>query len=54
MQNNRKAKMSRIRLNQEYRNKIGNRFRVHFEQEDTVEKQNYDNLKADQDRKSVV
>ena len=46
--NNRKAKMSRIRLNQEYRNKIANRMRVHLEQEDTVEKQNYDNLKADQ------
>jgi len=40
--------MSRIRLNQEYRNKIGNRLRVHAEQEDTIEKQNYDNLKADQ------
>ena len=48
MQTNRKAKMSRIRLNQEYRNKIANRMRVHLEQEDTVEKQNYDNLKADQ------
>ena len=35
--NNRKAKMSRIRLNQEYRNKIGNRLRVHAEQEDTIE-----------------
>jgi hypothetical protein len=46
--NNRKEKMSRIRLNQEYRNKIANRMRVHLEQEDTVEKQNYDNLKADQ------
>jgi len=34
--------MSRIRLNQEYRNKIANRMRVHLEQEDTVEKQNYD------------
>ena len=32
--------MSRIRLNQEYRNKIANRMRVHLEQEDTVEKQN--------------
>ena len=31
--------MSRIRLNQEYRNKIGNRLRVHAEQEDTIEKQ---------------
>ena len=40
--------MSRIRLNQEYRNKIANRMRVHIEQEDTIEKQNYDNLKADQ------
>ena len=43
-----RKKMSRIRLNQEYRNKIGNRLRVHAEQEDTIEKQNYDNLKADQ------
>ena len=41
-------KMTRIRLNQEYRNKIANRMRVHLEQEDTIEKQNYDNLKADQ------
>ena len=40
--------MARIRLNQEYRNKIGTRMRVHIEAEDTVEKQNYDNLKADQ------
>jgi len=40
--------MSRIRLNQEYRNKIANRMRVHLEQEDTVEKQTYDNLKGDQ------
>ena len=40
--------MSRIRLNQEYRNKIANRMRVHLEQEDTHEKQNQDNLKADQ------
>ena len=40
--------MSRIRLNQKYRNKIANRMRVHLEQEDTVEKQNYDNLKAQQ------
>ena len=48
MQTNRKDTMTRIRLNQEYRNKIANRMRVHLEQEDTVEKQNYDNLKADQ------
>ena len=40
--------MTRIRLNQEYRNKIANRMRVHLEQEDTHEKQTYDNLKADQ------
>ena len=46
--NNRKAYMSRIRLNQEYRNKIANRIKVHLQQEDTVEKQNYDNLKGDQ------
>ena len=48
MQTNRKAKMSRIRLNQEYRNKIGNRMQVHLQQEPTVEKQKYDDLKADQ------
>ena len=40
--------MTRLRLNQEYRNKIANRMRVHLEQEDTIEKQTYDNLKADQ------
>ena len=40
--------MSRIRLNQEYRNKIANRMRVHLEQEDSHEKQTYDNLKGDQ------
>jgi hypothetical protein len=40
--------MSRIRLNQEYRNKIANRMRVHLEQEDTQEKQKYDELKANQ------
>ena len=40
--------MSRIRLNQEYRNKIGNRLRVYAEQEDTQEKRKYDELKADQ------
>ena len=40
--------MSRIRLNSEYRNKIGNRLRVHAEQEDTQEKRKYDELKADQ------
>ena len=46
--NNRKAKMSRIRLNQEYRNKIANRMRVHLEQENTDEKSKYDGLKAEQ------
>ena len=40
--------MARIRLNQEYRNKIANRLRVHLEQEDTQEKRLYDDLKADQ------
>jgi len=40
--------MTRIRLNQEYRNKIANRMRVHLEQEDTQEKQKYDELKAKQ------
>jgi len=40
--------VSRIRLNQEYRNKIANRIKVHLQQEDTHEKQTYDNLKGDQ------
>jgi len=40
--------MSRIRLNQEYRNKINSRMRVHLEAEPTQEKQAYDDLKADQ------
>jgi hypothetical protein len=40
--------MSRIRLNQEYRNKVNSRFRVHLEQEPTQEKNSYDDLKADQ------
>ena len=40
--------MSRIRLNQEYRNKIANRIKVHLQQEDTVEKQTYEQLKGDQ------
>jgi len=43
-----RGQMTRLRLNQEYRNKIANRMRVHLEQEDTVEKQKYDSLKADQ------
>ena len=33
--------MSRIRLNQEYRNKIANRMRVHLEAENTQEKEKY-------------
>ena len=40
--------MARIRLNQEYRNKIGTRMRVHIEAEDTQEKRKYDDLKAAQ------
>jgi len=40
--------MTRIRLNTEYRNKIANRMRVHLEQEDTQEKQKYDELKRQQ------
>ena len=51
----RKAKtMSRIRLNQEYRNKIANRMRVHIEQEHTQEKEKFfqerENFKAHQDK----
>jgi len=33
--------MARLRLNQEYRNKISNRMRVHLEQENTQEKEAY-------------
>jgi len=33
--------MSRVRLNQEYRNKIANRMRVHLEAEDTQEKEKF-------------
>ncbi len=40
--------MSSNILNQEYRNKIANRMRVHLEQEPTQEKTKYDELKADQ------
>jgi len=46
--------MSRIRLNQEYRNKIANRMRVHIEQENTQEKEKFfqerENFKAHQDK----
>ena len=34
-------KMARVRLNQEYRNKIANRMRVHLEQEETQEKEKF-------------
>ena len=40
--------MSRIRLNNEYRNKVGLRIKQHLFQEDTQEKRKYDNLKAQQ------
>ena len=40
--------MGRIRLNQESRNKVNSRMRVHLEAEQTQEKDNYDDLKADQ------
>ena len=46
--------MTRLRLNQEYRNKIGNRMRVHIEAEHTQEKEKYDqereSIKAKQDK----
>ena len=45
--------MPRIRLNQEYRNKISNRMRVHLEQEETQEKEKFfqarENMKPLQD-----
>ena len=37
--------MSRIRLNQEYRNKVANRMRVHLEQENTQEKEKFFQLR---------
>jgi len=46
--------MTRIRLNQEYRNKGGHRFRTHLEQEHTQEKENFfqkrESFKAIQDK----
>jgi len=46
--------MSRIRLNQEYRNKVANRMKLHIEQEDTQEKEKFfqcrENFKAHQDK----
>jgi len=44
-QTERQKPMSRIRLNQEYRNKIANRMRVHLEQEDTQEKEKFFQLR---------
>jgi len=45
--------MARIRLNQEYRNKVANRMRVHIEAENTQEKEKFfqcrENFKAHQD-----
>jgi len=38
----------RIRLNQDYRNKIATRLRIYAEAENTQEKRKYDSLKADQ------
>ena len=40
--------MARIRLNNEYRNKIGNRIKLNLFQEDTQEKRKYDDLKGQQ------
>jgi hypothetical protein len=48
---NRKEKMARIRLNQEYRNKIANRMRVHLEQENTQEKEKF--LQSREDMKPL-
>ena len=46
--------MARLRLNQEYRNKIANRMRVHLEQENTQEKEKFfqlrENMKPLQDK----
>ena len=40
-----RTKMSRVRLNQEYRHKIANRMRVHLEQENTQEKEKFYQLR---------
>ena len=46
--------MSRLRLNQELRNKISSRWRVHAEQEETDEKEKYfrarESIKPKQDK----
>ena len=48
---NRKDTMARVRLNQEYRNKIANRMRVHLEQENTQEKEKF--LQSREDMKPL-
>ena len=45
MQQQKGQTMSRLRLNQEYRNKIANRMRVHLEQEETQEKEKFFQLR---------
>jgi len=44
-QHTERTKMSRVRLNQEYRNKIANRMRVHLEAENTQEKEKFYQLR---------
>ena len=44
-QTERQKPMARVRLNQEYRNKIANRMRVHLEQENTQEKEKFFQLR---------
>ena len=54
MQTTERGKMSRIRLNQEYRNKVGVKMKSYAEQEDTQEKEKFfqerENFKAIQDK----
>ena len=46
--NKERGQMARIRLNQEYRNKVANRIKQSLFQEDTQEKKKYDTLKGEQ------
>jgi len=46
-QTERQKPMARVRLNQEYRNKIANRMRVHLESEDTQEKEKFLQLREE-------
>ena len=46
--NKERGHMARIRLNQEYRNKVANRIKQSLFQEDTQEKKKYDDLKGKQ------